>query len=105
MESESVIYGAIAVEVSQEEGFYNFKLLKTTSYARLYRASKAGKHFIIKTTKDNSSLHRKILRREYELSIGCDHPHVVHIYTIEEQLFYQSLLASRKPYHPYSIEP
>ena len=27
-----------------------------------------------------------MLRREYELSIGCDHPNIVHVYTIENNL-------------------
>ena len=71
---------------AQECGFYGFKLLKTTTYASLYYAIKRGKRFLIKTTKDNSERHIVMLRREYELSIGCDHPHIAHIYTYEEAL-------------------
>ena len=69
------------------QGFHDFKLLKTTANASLYLAFKAGKRFLIKTTKDNSERQIKMLRREYELSIGCDHPHLVHIYTIEDLPF------------------
>lgn len=65
-------------------GFGEPVLLKTTSRARLYRVSKAGKYFVIKTTKDNSGAESAMLRREYELSIGCDHPHIIHVYTFEE---------------------
>jgi serine/threonine protein kinase len=61
-------------------------LLKTTANASLYLAFKAGKRFLIKTTKDNTERQNAMLQREYELSIGCDHPHLVHIYTIEKEL-------------------
>ena len=83
---ESEIYEGKVAEDMAQSGFYDFKLLKTTAYAVLYRASKAGKYFFIKTTKDNSDQQMAMLRREYELSIGCDHPHIVHVYTYEENL-------------------
>lgn len=86
MEIESEIYDSKAMEETLPSGFYDFKPLKVTAYATLYRASKAGKHFLIKTTKDNSERQLAMLKREYELSIGCDHPHIVHIYTWEEDL-------------------
>ena len=41
---------------------------------------------MIKTTKDNTEQQSKMLYREYQLSIGCDHPHLVHIYAVEEGL-------------------
>ena len=83
MTMESEIYEGSATNTVEKSGFYDFKLLKTTTYATLYRASKAGKYFLIKTTKDNSERQLAMLRREYELSIGCDHLNVVHIYTFE----------------------
>ena len=86
MAAESEIYNSEATKHIAQDGFYDFKLLKTTAYAALYRACKAGKYFLIKTTKDNSERQIAMLRREYELSIGCDHPHIVHIYTFEENL-------------------
>ena len=86
MTSESEIYDSKVPSHIEQDGFYDFKLLKTTAYAALYRANKAGKHFLVKTTKDNSDHQIAMLRREYELSIGCDHPHIVHIYTFEENL-------------------
>lgn len=86
MEVESKIYGEETISDAVHSGFYDFKLLSTTAYAMLYRASKAGKHFLIKTTKDNTEHQQAMLRREYELSIGCDHSHIVHIYTFEENL-------------------
>ena len=86
MQEESNIF-AVAPEMGDgEQGFHDFKLLKTTANASLYLAFKAGKRFLIKTTKDNTEQQSKMLYREYQLSIGCDHPHLVHIYAIEEGL-------------------
>lgn len=87
MIEESNIFGGTPEMGDTMQGFYDFKLLKTTANASLYLAFKAGKRFLIKTTKDNSERQNKMLRREYELSIGCDHPHLVHIYTIEDLPF------------------
>ena len=82
--TESNIFESRTAGYDSAGGFCDPVLLKTTSLARLYRVSKAGKYFIIKTTKDNSGAELAMLRREYELSIGCDHPHILHIYTFEE---------------------
>lgn len=84
MVEESNIFGGTPEMGDTTQGFHDFKLLKTTANASLYLAFKAGKRFLIKTTKDNSERQIKMLRREYELSIGCDHPHLVHIYTMED---------------------
>ena len=83
--TESDIFDSQTAGYDSVGGFCEPVLLKTTSLARLYRVSKAGKYFIIKTTKDNSGVELSMLRREYGLSIGCDHPHIIHIYTFEEQ--------------------
>lgn len=66
-------------------GYHDPILLIVTTYASLYRITKSGRYFLIKTTKDNSPRARAMLRREYELSIGCDHPHLVHVYLFEEE--------------------
>ena len=60
-------------------------LLREGSMSRLYRVSKAGKYFIIKTTKDNTAMQLSMLKREYELSIKLQHYHLSHVYTYEEQ--------------------
>ena len=87
MVEESDIFDSTPEMGDATQGFHDFKLLKTTANASLYLAFKAGKRFLIKTTKDNSERQNKMLHREYELSIGCDHPHLVHIYTIEDLPF------------------
>lgn len=86
MAVESGIYKIPPKDNHAEQGFYDFKLLRTTTYASIYLAFKAGKRFLVKTAKDNGDVSRRLLRREYELSIDCDHPHIVHVYTYEEQL-------------------
>lgn len=83
--TESDIFSTATASDESSGGFCEPVLLKTTSHARLYRVCKAGKYFVVKTTKDNSGAEYAMLRREYELSIGCDHPHIIHIYTFEEQ--------------------
>ena len=87
MVEESNIFGGTPEMGDTTQDFHDFKLLRATANASLYLAFKAGKRFLIKTTKDNSERQIKMLRREYELSIGCDHPHLVHIYTIEDLPF------------------
>ena len=83
---ESNIFESAPQRGDTTQGFHDFKLLKTTANATLYLAFKAGKRFLIKTTKDNTEQQSKMLYREYQLSIGCDHTHLVHIYTVDEGL-------------------
>lgn len=59
------------------------ELMAETSSAMLYRVRKAGKYFMIKTPKDNSGRSLAMLQREYELSIGLQHPNVVNVFTYE----------------------
>ena len=81
---ESEIFDNVQQVNDAQSGFHDFKLLRTNAHTSIYLAYKAGKRFAIKTTKDNTALQTKILQREYEVSIDCDHPHLVHIYTLED---------------------
>lgn len=67
------------------DSYTDVMLLREGSMSRLYRVSKAGKYFIIKTTKDNTAMQLSMLKREYELSIKLQHYHLSHVYTYEEQ--------------------
>lgn len=51
---------------------------------QLYRVSRAGKFFIIKTAKAESGTYADLIRREYELSIALSHPYIVSVFTFEE---------------------
>lgn len=83
MSNESAIFENKDFRLGNNNPSCDFKLLKTTVSSKLWRMSRDGKYFLVKTTKDNSEHQRKMLRREYELSIGCDNPHIVHVFTYE----------------------
>ena len=83
MEADSEIFADDSALKEVETAFHSPVLLEITAYARLFRVSRGGRYFVIKTTKDNSARQRELLRREYELSLGCEHPHIVNI------LFYE----------------
>ena len=83
MMEESELFADKGVDIAPKNPFHSPVLLKTTAYARLFRLSRDGRYFVIKTTKDNSARQLELLKREYELSLGCEHPHIVNI------LFYE----------------
>ena len=58
-------------------------LLSENSMTRLYRVSRDGKYFIIKTSKDNTGRLNALVRREYELSIGLYCQYIVNVFTYE----------------------
>lgn len=59
-------------------------LIATTSLSKIYRISHDGKFFLFKTSTDPTERGRAIIRREYELSLGCDHPHIAHVFLYEK---------------------
>ena len=59
-------------------------LLKATPYSKIYRISHDGKFFLFKTSSDLTERGNTIIHREYELSLGCDHPHIAHIFLYEK---------------------
>ena len=83
MMNESGVFENIDFELEKNHSYHDFNLLKTTASSKLWRVSRDGKYFLIKTTKDNSEHQIQMLRREYELSIGCDNPNIVHTFTYE----------------------
>lgn len=70
-------------ECDYSGGYGDFKLLHRGSYADIYRASKAGKYFLMKAVREGNPQHLAMLRREYELSIGLDNPNIVRTFTFE----------------------
>ena len=81
---ESQIFTATAIEVPLQKEYADYKLLSDRQYSKLYRVSKQGRWYIVKTTKDNTQRQLVMLRREYSLTIACSHPNIVHTYTYEE---------------------
>ena len=86
MADESGLFDIDYVSEEKNDSFHDYKLLKTTSYSKLWRVSCDGKYFLIKTTKDNSEHQISMLRREYDLSIGCDNPNIVHVIFYEKNI-------------------
>ena len=66
------------------ETYYDPILIKEGKVNRLYRVSRAGKYFIVKTAKDDNERFKALIKREYELSIGLSHPNIINIFTFEE---------------------
>lgn len=86
MADESGLFDIDYVSEEKNDSFHDYKLLKATAYSKLWRVSRDGKYFLIKTTKDNSEHQISMLRREYELSIGCDNPNIVHVIFYEKNI-------------------
>lgn len=63
--------------------YSGFTLVHEGSYAKIIRAQKAGKYFLLKAPKDNSSYYLNIIKREYEISLGLDHPNITSAFTFE----------------------
>ena len=82
--SESEMFNPADKGVEYALSYVMPEIYVTTSSAVLYRVRKAGKYFIIKTAKDNSGQSLALLQREYEMSIGKSHPHIVNIFTYEK---------------------
>ena len=80
----SKIFSSACEESNTSTGYSMPEVFATTSLAVLYRVRKAGKYFIIKTPKEKTGHTLAMLRREYELSIGRQHPNVVNVFTFEE---------------------
>lgn len=80
MNSESEIYEYKPLEVTLDK----HKLLRESVNALLYSTTREGKRLLVKTTKDKSEYQIMLLRREWELSIECDHPHIIHTLLLEE---------------------
>ena len=80
----SEIFNPMGEGLNSSAGYSMPEVFATTSLAVLYRVRKAGKYFIIKTPKEKTGQTLAMLRREYELSIGRQHPNVVNVFTFEE---------------------
>lgn len=57
----------------------NLTLIRSSNFNRIYRFERDGKYFLLKIAGDTKHS-SEILRREYDLSIGLDHPNIVNVY-------------------------
>ena len=81
IESES--FRPISAELDYSGRYTDVELVATTSHARLYRMRRAGRLFMAKTTMSGDARSLELLQREYELTLGLSHPHIIHVYTYE----------------------
>lgn len=65
-------------------GYGDFELLHSGSYADVYRARKAGKYFLLKSLHESDATFLPMLRREYEIHLGLQHPNIVQTVTFED---------------------
>lgn len=81
---ESEIIEPVDIAVDYAAGYSMPEVYLVTAHAVLYRVRKAGKYFIIKTPKESGGQEIAMLQREYELSLGKSHPHIVNVFTYEQ---------------------
>ena len=81
IESES--FRPISAELDYSGRYTDVELIATTSHARLYRMRRAGRLFMAKTTMNDDARSLELLQREYQLTLGLSHPHIIHVYTYE----------------------
>ena len=81
IESES--FRPISAELDYSGRYTDVELIATTAHARLYRMRRAGRLFMAKTTMSDDARSLELLQREYELTLGLSHPHIIHVYTYE----------------------
>ena len=60
------------------------ELLAETSFARIYRITKGGKDFLLKTSKDGNVVFLDMIRKEYQLSLQLQHPYIASVYEYAE---------------------
>ena len=81
IESES--FRPISPEIDYSGKYTDVELINVTAHAHLYRMRRAGRLFMAKTMCEDSAKAIELLKREYELTLGLTHPHIVHIYAYE----------------------
>ena len=81
IQSES--FRPISTEIDYSGKYTDVELINVTAHARLYRMRRAGRLFMAKTIREDSAKDVELLKREYELTLGLTHPHIVHIYAYE----------------------
>lgn len=85
MDSESSLFNdtvAEAASTPQEQ----WALIMAGRIFSYYRIIHDGKFFFFKTFTDDTPLARKLLRREYELSVSLDSPYILHTFLYGEFL-------------------
>ena len=84
MSENSLLRPIIDDRQEKETGYSNPVLQYERSICRLYRISRSGRQFIIKTASDTSGKLTDLIRREYDISLEVSHPNIVNTISYEE---------------------
>lgn len=88
MKRQEVIVNSQLLSINDSEAFnqayHSPVLMNESGISCIYRICKGGKYFILKTPKDNSERLRLLIWREYDLSTELSHPHLISVFTYEE---------------------
>lgn len=74
---------SVEINWDNPSAYGDFELLHAGSYADTYRAKRAGRYFLMKALHSQDKRHLAMLRREYEISIGLEHPNIAGTITFE----------------------
>ena len=83
MESESKVFQDSIAEAFTS-GVSDPILINVSTLFSYYRIERDGKYYFFKTYTENSRQTQHLLRREYELSSACDHPHIAKTFLFGE---------------------
>lgn len=83
-QTESEIFPVDVKTGAGESGYTAITLLHRGTYANTYRASKNGRYFLLKAVSGENPAFAEILKREYEIASGLEHPNIASVYVFEE---------------------
>lgn len=87
---ESKIFDETPIDLSLFRTSAQVTLFHSGSIFVIYRIALDGKYLLFKTSTPGTRNGAEMLRREYELSLGCEHPHIVQV------LLYGELFPGKK---------
>lgn len=71
----------------QSDAFSDFVEIYSAGYNKLIRAQRYGKYFALKALASpykDDPYYQQLLRKEFDLTLGLDHPYVTRVYSLEE---------------------
>lgn len=81
--TESEIFPVDVKTGAGESGYTAITLLHRGTYASTYRAAKNGRYYLLKSACSDSPAFPEILKREYEIASGLEHPNIASVYAFE----------------------
>lgn len=70
-----------------DNGFADLTEIRAEGFNRLFKAKRYGKWFVLKGLKaefSSQTLYKELLRKEFEISVSLNHPHIVHTIGFEQ---------------------